>query len=385
MNIEYYLKSIVEENSNDDIVREVGLYEDIDNIYFKEFFALAHHEINRLFFYLNSKLKSGWYNAEQSRQLLRWIKIVEDSIFALNKTESPIEIKNDYMNIMEKCKQFLVISGGSPIPADFPKIDILEFEPIFSFANSIEIINSEKKNKASMKLIGEGSYAKVFKFTDAFYNKNFVLKRAKKDLIEKELIRFKKEFDTMKSLNSPYIIEVYCFDDKANEYIMEYADQTIYDFISINNGILKIPERICLVNQVIKGFEYVNSKELLHRDISLTNVLVKDYDGLKIIKISDFGLVKTKESTLTSFGTEFKGSLNDPALEIIGFDKYNIIHETYALTRLIFFIMTGKVSLEGIKDKKIKDFVNIGVHSDNAKRYQNFDELKFAFKSAFYI
>lgn len=62
----------------------------------------------------------------------------------------------------------------------------------------------------------------------------------------------------MKSLNSPYILEVYNFDE---------------------------------------------SKNLLHRDISTTNILVKQYDDANIIKIADFGLVKDKYNYLIKQGS----------------------------------------------------------------------------------
>lgn len=70
---------------------------------------------------------------------------------------------------------------------------------------------------------------------------------------------------------------------------------------------------------------------MLHRDISTKNVLIKIYDGIKVIKISDFGLVKIPWSELTKSGTEVKGYLNDPKLSIGGFKHYEMRHETYAL------------------------------------------------------
>lgn len=379
MNLDYYLKTVIDNNSIEEVIREGGLYEDIEESLLAEFFSLAHHEINRLLIYLNSRLKNRHYNASESRELIKWINIVEDTIYTFRNSETKIEINKDYLNVLNECKKFLLESGGSPIPEDFLKIKIIEYAPIFTISDNIEIIYSEKNMRASLKQIGEGSYAKVFKYKDDFYNKNFVLKRANNDLTVKELIRFKKEFDIMNKLNSPYVIEVYRYDDKLNEYIMEFADKTLYDFILKNNNKLEITERIFLVKQVLSGFKYINSKGYLHRDISLTNILVQHYDGLNIIKICDFGLVKTKESTLTSFGTEFKGSLNDGALEILGFEHYDLIHETYSLTRLIFFIMTGRTNLDGIKDDNIKEFVNNGIHADSKKRYQDIEELELAF------
>ncbi len=39
-----------------------------------------------------------------------------------------------------------------------------------------------------------------------------------------------------------------------------------------------------------------------------------------------------------------KGYFNDPALVFEGFKNYNILHETYALTRIVYFVMTGRLN-----------------------------------------
>ena len=65
-----------------------------------------------------------------------------------------------------------------------------------------------------MKLIGEGSYAKVFLYNDPIYNIPIALKRADPSLDNKELERFKQEFQILKEFHSPYLIEAYAFDSK---------------------------------------------------------------------------------------------------------------------------------------------------------------------------
>ena len=42
----------------------------------------------------------------------------------------------------------------------------------------------------NLKLIGEGSYANVYKYKDTFYNCNFVIKRAKEKFIRKRTTAF---------------------------------------------------------------------------------------------------------------------------------------------------------------------------------------------------
>lgn len=240
-----------------------------------------------------------------------------------------------------------------------------------------QIVIPEQNPTASyeLKLIGEGSYAQVFKYIDNFYKHTFVLKRAKKELSTKELERFKREFEQMKAFNSPYIVEVYCYSDSSNEYIMEYMDCTLDEYIHKNNGKLAFNQRKNIALQALRAFKYIHSKDILHRDICPKNVLVKLYDKIRVIKVSDFGLVKIPDSELTSLSTEYKGYFNDPELRLEGFNTYCIIHETYAITRLVFFIMTGRTNTDKIENSQLKDFVVKGLNSDKTKRYQDLDEL----------
>lgn len=231
-----------------------------------------------------------------------------------------------------------------------------------------------------LKNIGEGSYARVFKYFDKFYNKDFVIKRAKGDLNEKELIRFKKEYETMSVLNSPYIVNVYNYNDNKNEYIMEYMDCTLGKYISKNNDKLTFNQRKNIGIQILKAFEYISSKSLLHRDISYNNILLKKYDdGTVVVKVADFGLVKSPESDLTSCHTEIKGFFNDQALAYQGFDNYSLPHEVYALTIVLYFVLTGKTNIVNIKKQNFKEFVAKGTNPKVEERYKNIEELHEAF------
>ena len=114
---------------------------------------------------------------------------------------------------------------------------------------------------------------------------------------------------------------------------------------------------------------------MLHRDISLVNIFIKHYDDINVIKLGDFGLVKNPESTLTSLHSEMKGSLNDPDLVNVGFGNYEIRHETFALTRLCYFILTGRTNINKQKAGAIKEFWKKGTSTNINERFRTVDEL----------
>ena len=130
----------------------------------------------------------------------------------------------------------------------------------------------------------------------------------------------------------------------------------------------------------MRAFRYIHSKGLLHRDISPKNILLKKYDDVSVIKVSDFGLVKVPDSNLTTINTEFKGYFNDPRLLTEGFYNYGILHETFAITRLIYFVISGKTRIDNIKDVKLSSFVNKGLSTNLSERFQSVDEMIIAVK-----
>ena len=113
----------------------------------------------------------------------------------------------------------------------------------------------------------------------------------------------------------------------------------------------------------------------------MSNILVKTHeDGSNIIKICDFGYYKEKDSTLTKFETLFQGSMNDPALKIVGPSSYDVQHEIYALTQVLYFVMTGRVNLSSCEDETQKEFIKFGMDSDLSKRAKTLNELEVKYR-----
>lgn len=387
MNIENYIESQYRELlSCSQINAEYSdLYKSFRNQKLREILMTLHHDLVGLFRTMNERLPTGEHEAhfwaEPSRDLIKRIEIIFSLVSSLKETPLAFQIDPYYLDLLTRCRDFLSSSGGSSLPPNMAKVELYYTLPIFLPLSSITISHKQHDFTFDLKLIGSGSYANVYKYKDTFYNRPFILKRAKKELTDKEVARFKREFDVMNDLSSPYILEVYCYNPDKNEYIMEYMDYTLDGYIAAHNSTLTIIQRKGIAQQILRAFDYLHSKGHLHRDISPKNILIKEYDDTLVVKLSDFGLVKIPDSTLTTVNTEFKGYFNDPVLVVEGFNTYGIVHETYALTRVIYFVMTGKTNTEKITNQNLRAFVEKGLNPDKIKRFQNIRDMISAFKA----
>ena len=342
-----------------------------------------HYHVNLLLREMNSRMKrkNFYYWADLSRKLLACINIV-DRLSKISELENiGFTVDKEYGEIFQKCNQFLKEYNGSYIPTDMEQNEIKYELPIFFIGDTINKKSGGVESGFKLFPIGEGAYAQVFKYFDDFYDKYFAVKRARTDLDAKELDRFYKEYEVMKSINSPYVLEVYRLDKNKNEYFMEFADFSLYDFILKNNQKLNFTIRRKLCLQIIRAFEEFDRIGVLHRDISPKNVLLKKYQDEVVVKIADFGLVKTVDSQLTSLETEVRGYFNDvSSLSTEGFKNYNKQYEYYALSKLIYFVLTGRYkNMNKFDFPKLKEFMEKGLNSNHNLRYKAIAELRDAF------
>ncbi len=373
--INSFIENKLQEFGCDTSNKFFALYSQVKNEKLKLLFSSLHAALNELIKKMNTRIPGGHFWANESRYLLWVIQTIYELHTNLANTQYAFDIDTYYQQFFTKSQSFLRSSNGSQIPNDFEKVQLYYIQPIF---RPLQHFNNIRNGfSQALTLIGEGSYAQVYKYNDTLYDKTFVLKRAKRNLSSKEIERFKLEFTQMKKLKSPYIVEVYSYDEENNQYIMELMDCTLLEFMRYNNANLNLAQRKNIINQILKGFSYIHAKKLFHRDISPCNILIKKYEhNVNVVKISDFGLVKYPESTLTTAETDFKGVCNDPALRLCGFKNYDMAHEIYALTHIVMFVLTGKQNFQDIKNKDLRGFLEKGQNPDTSKRFKTITELR---------
>lgn len=266
------------------------LYDDQE---FGHMFAVLHERLTRHFESINDRARSTHhYWADSSRDLIGLIDELKRDLQALKQADIEVTFDDRYQQAIERCDPWLSSSGGSTVPDDFKQLTIVRYEPVF-IRPAMTARLKKRQTVVNLKMEGEGSYAIVYSYVDPDYGVRFAIKRAKRGIAERDLFRFKREFEVMKRLSFPYVLEVYQYDEERNEYRMEFCHDTLRTYVTRRNRELSFSSRKRIALQFLYGINYLHGQRLLHRDISLQNVLLKVYEsGAVLVKLSDFGLVK---------------------------------------------------------------------------------------------
>lgn len=282
--------------------------------------------------------------------------IMEDYIKALRKngwSESEIlyDLENETMNEVKKCTnwtQFRILIEGWTNSL----LEPTKQEEQLITNNNLKI----EKNYEIIKAIGSGSFGITYLAVDKSLDKNFVIKEFSCEMIDdnyniKFFEKFKKEIKYLFDLHHENIVSIYDYviDDNAKRacYIMEYINgKNIYQYLLENPN--KVNE---IFVQLIDAFEYLEKKNICHRDIRINNILVT-IDG--VLKLIDFGFVKNIDdgSTIHSATKLISYPYDWPEELRNKIQKYDNRTEIYFIGQLFKDILT-RIKVKKFKYNKI--------------------------------
>ncbi len=158
------------------------------------------------------------------------------------------------------------------------------------------------------KVLGFGSMGVVYRAHDRILGRTVTIKTIRKELISKDSEyrayrdRFFHEAHIFGSLSHPNIVALYDVgetDDGLPYLTMEYVPDASLGALDRR---LSLDQVIWLLAQLASAIDYAHTREILHRDIKPTNILLGEGEEAKI---ADFGVAKILGAEFTRSQTRF--------------------------------------------------------------------------------
>lgn len=162
--------------------------------------------------------------------------------------------------------------------------------------------------------------------------------------------RFQREAEVLEGIEHPHIVRLLGSGQATDgtPYIMlELMDgEPLVDFLE-REGLFELPIAISLVAQLSSALAALHRRNLVHRDLKLENVFIKQGpDGLQL-KLFDFGLAKVRDSPrsrkpLTGLGTQVGTSEYMSPEQILSSKDADPSADLWAMTVIMYLLLLGQ-------------------------------------------
>lgn len=206
--------------------------------------------------------------------------------------------------------------------------------------------------------LGFGGWSIVYKGIHAGLNMPVVIKMLKHTMaMHPEFMeKFKKEAQTIASLNHPNIVRIYDIEERYRTtfIVMEHLEGMPLDHVLQTMPRLPLPRVLDILVQICSGLAHAHEKGIIHQDIKSANIFIQPDDRARIV---DFGL-SHPPGTLDFTLPETVCCMAPEQIEGKGMDERSDI---YSLGIIAYEMVTGRLPYLEEDPAKLMD---LHVHED---------------------
>ena len=209
--------------------------------------------------------------------------------------------------------------------------------------------------------LSEGGMATIYLARHALLKRPTAIKVLKKRIATDEFVhRFEREVQLASQLMHPNTVEIYDF-GRTREgqpyYVMEYLDGVTLSELVAETGALPPGRAVHVLRQVAAALREAHQRGLVHLDVKPDNVMLCRRGEEDVVKLLDFGLVKSLEREPTRDITKQLKVLGTPRYmapeRIVNPADADARSDIYAWGAVAYFLLTGRPVFEGDSDVEL--------------------------------
>ncbi len=202
-----------------------------------------------------------------------------------------------------------------------------------------------------VRKLGEGAMGVVYEGRDPKLGRRVAIKTARRELMssgamtEELMQRFLREAQAAGALNHPNIVTIYDVGEEGDvSYIaMEYLEGSDLRDVIADRRCLSVEEVVNLGAVIAEALSAAHAQGIVHRDVKPANIFVQT-DGR--VKITDFGIARVIDSTLTQEGTLI-GTPHYMSPEQFMGQRVDGRSDLFSLGVILYELLTGEKPFSG--------------------------------------
>jgi eukaryotic-like serine/threonine-protein kinase len=195
-------------------------------------------------------------------------------------------------------------------------------------------------------VLGKGAMGIVYRAVDPVIDRPVAIKTIKLSLSEEELAffeaRFAQEIKTVGKLNHPHIVTIYDV-GRTDEYAymaMEFIDGPELKML-MGGKPLDISTAVDIVAQAADGLAFAHARDIVHRDVKPSNIMILNDDDRMVAKVTDFGIARAPTSAVKTMTGLIMGSPRYMSPEQVVGKNVGPATDIFSLGVVLYEMLTG--------------------------------------------